>query len=83
MTIQEAAVSDRKYINLLEGLSLLKYEADKDRLVYYGKNNMPYYGEKYCLVHPLWSSKRVNKLTATLHGIYKPLSVFDVSKMNS
>lgn len=40
MTIQEAAVSDRKYINLLEGLSLLKYEADKDRLVYYGKNNM-------------------------------------------
>ena len=40
MTIQEAAVSDRKYINLLEGLSFLKYEADKDRLVYYGKNNM-------------------------------------------
>ena len=40
------------------------------------------YGEKYCLVHPLWSSQRIKKLTATLTGIYKPLSVFDVSKMN-
>lgn len=40
------------------------------------------YGDKYCLVHPLWASHRVKKLTATLPGIYKPLSVFDVSKMN-
>ena len=39
-TLEEATVTDRKYINVLEGLSLMKYEADKDRLVYYGKNNM-------------------------------------------
>lgn len=39
-TIEEAVVTDRKYLNVLEGLSILKYEADKDRLVYYGKNNM-------------------------------------------
>ena len=36
----EAAVSDRRYINVLEGLSLLKYDAEKDRLVYYGKKDM-------------------------------------------
>lgn len=39
-TLEEATVTDRKYLNALEGLSILKYEADKDRLVYYGKNNM-------------------------------------------
>lgn len=39
-TLEEATVTDRKYNNALEGLSILKYEADKDRLVYYGKNNM-------------------------------------------
>lgn len=39
-TLEEATVTDKKYINVLEGLSVLKYEADKDRLVYYGKNNM-------------------------------------------
>jgi hypothetical protein len=39
-TLEEATVTDQKYNNVLEGLSLLKYEADKDRLVYYGKNNM-------------------------------------------
>lgn len=39
-TLEEATVTDRKYLNVLEGLSLMKYEADKDRLVYYGKNNM-------------------------------------------
>lgn len=39
-TLEEATVTDRKYLNVLEGLSLLKYEEDKDRLVYYGKNNM-------------------------------------------
>lgn len=38
--IEEANVTDRKYLNVLEGLQLFKYEADKDRLVYYGKNNM-------------------------------------------
>lgn len=36
----EAAVSDIRYKNVLEGLSIMKYEADKDRFVYYGKNNM-------------------------------------------
>lgn len=39
-TIEEAIVTDRKYLNVLEGLSLMKYDPDKDRLVYYGKNNM-------------------------------------------
>ena len=39
-TLEEATVTDQKYNNVLEGLSVLKYEADKDRLVYYGKNNM-------------------------------------------
>jgi hypothetical protein len=39
-TLEEATVTDQKYNNVLEGLALLKYEADKDRLVYYGKNNM-------------------------------------------
>lgn len=38
--IEEAVVTDRKYLNVLEGLSLMKYDPDKDRLVYYGKNNM-------------------------------------------
>lgn len=41
------------------------------------------YGENYCLVHPLWSSKRISKLTGSLVGTYKALSVFDVSKMNN
>ena len=39
-SITEANVTDRKYLNVLEGLETLKYEADKNRLVYYGKNNM-------------------------------------------
>jgi hypothetical protein len=39
-SVMEAAVSDRRYINVLEGLSLLNYDADKDRLVYYGKKDM-------------------------------------------
>lgn len=38
--LKEAKVTDRRYLNVLEGLSLMKYEEDKDRLVYYGKNNM-------------------------------------------
>lgn len=38
--LKEAKVTDRRYLNVLEGLSIMKYEADKDRLVYYGKNNM-------------------------------------------
>ena len=41
------------------------------------------YGENYCLVHPLWSSKRIGKFTGSLPGIYKALSVFDISKKNS
>ena len=39
-TIEEANVTNTKYLNVLEGLKLFKYESDKDRLVYYGKNNM-------------------------------------------
>ena len=39
-TLTEANVTDRCYLNVLEGLSVMKYEADKDRLVYYGKNDM-------------------------------------------
>lgn len=39
-TIEEAHVTNRQYLNVLEGLKLMKYESDKDRLVYYGKNNM-------------------------------------------
>lgn len=39
-SLQEATVTDKRYNNVLEGLKLMQYEADKDRLVYYGKNNM-------------------------------------------
>ena len=39
-TLTEAKVTDRKYLNVLEGLKLFKYDSDKDRLVYHGKNNM-------------------------------------------
>ena len=39
-SVMEAAVSDRRYMNVLEGLALLNYDADKDRLVYYGKKDM-------------------------------------------
>lgn len=42
----------------------------------------PYDGENYCLVHPLWSSKMVSRLTGSLPDVYKALSVFDISKMN-
>jgi hypothetical protein len=38
--LKEANVTDRRYLNVLEGLSLMKYEADKNRFVYYGKNDM-------------------------------------------
>jgi len=38
--LKEAKVTDRRYLNVLEGLSLMKYEEDKNRFVYYGKNNM-------------------------------------------
>lgn len=39
------------------------------------------YGEKFVLIHPLWSKKYVNKLIGKLNGIYKPLSVFGLSKI--
>ena len=39
-SIMEAAVSDRRYINVLEGLVLFNYDNDKDTLVYYGKKDM-------------------------------------------
>ena len=37
------------------------------------------YGEKYILVHPLWSEKYVNKLRGRLNGVYKPISIFGLS----
>jgi hypothetical protein len=40
------------------------------------------YGETYCLVHPLWSVKKINKLIGSLPGHYKAISVFDISKLN-
>ena len=41
------------------------------------------YGEKYCLIHPLWSQKKINKLIGGLPGQYRPISVFDISKLNN
>ena len=41
------------------------------------------YGENFCLVHPLWSPKRINKLVGSLPGHYKAISVFDISKLNN
>lgn len=39
-TITEARVSNTQYLNVLEGLKLMNYDAENDRLVYFGKNNM-------------------------------------------
>ena len=39
-SLTEAQVTDRQYLNVLEGLKLFKYDSDKDSLVYHGKNNM-------------------------------------------
>lgn len=39
-SIIEASVSDRRYINVLEGLILFNYDSDKNSLVYYGKKDM-------------------------------------------
>lgn len=41
------------------------------------------YGENYCLVHPLWSAKKINKLISSLSGQYKTISIFDISKLNN
>ena len=40
------------------------------------------YGEKFILVHPLWSEKHVNKIIGTLNGVYyKPISIFGLSNL--
>ncbi len=40
------------------------------------------YGEKFILIHPLWSDKYINKLKGRLNGFYKPISIFGLSKLN-
>lgn len=40
------------------------------------------FGERFCLVHPLWSKNYVNKLLKELGGIQKVLSAFDITKFN-
>ena len=40
------------------------------------------YGDKYVLIHPLWSEKHINKLIGRLNGVYKPLSIFGLSIIN-
>jgi hypothetical protein len=40
------------------------------------------YGEKFILIHPLWSEKYVNKLKGRLSGFYKSISIFGLSNMN-
>lgn len=37
------------------------------------------YGEKFCLIHPLWSQQYIHKLIGTKKGICHQLSVFDIS----
>lgn len=70
------------YINITINNVLLKHgytvESCKGTLI-----GMDPYGENYCLVHPLWSSKSISKFTGPLPGTYKALSVFDISKMNN
>ncbi len=39
------------------------------------------YGEKFILIHPLWSEKYVNKLKGRLSGFYKPISIFGLSNL--
>ena len=39
-SVIEAAVSDRRYINVLEGLVLFNYDNEKESLIYQGKKNM-------------------------------------------
>jgi hypothetical protein len=57
-----------------------KYTVEKFNDTLIGVNP---YGETYCLVHPLWSVKKINKLIGSLPGHYKAISVFDISKLNN
>ena len=42
------------------------------------------YGEKFFLIHPLWSEKYVENLKRRLKGEYnKPISIFGLSNLNS
>ncbi len=38
-------------------------------------------GRRYCIVHPLWSSSKVNELLSELGNQAKAISVFDISKL--
>lgn len=40
------------------------------------------YGEKFIIIHPLWSEKYTNKLRGKLNGIYRPISIFGLSFLN-
>ncbi len=68
------------YINVTVNNVLLKhgYTVERCKGTLIGTDP---YGENYCLVHPLWSSGRISKLTGSLPNVYKALSVFDISKM--
>ena len=41
------------------------------------------YGDKYVLVHPLWSEKHVESLIQKIGREYKPLSVFEITKLEA
>ena len=43
--------------------------------------NAPY-GDRYVLVHPLWSEKQVDSLIQRIGKEYKPLSVFGITKLS-
>lgn len=38
-------------------------------------------GRRYCIVHPLWSKKRVREIIDGITGIVQPISIFDISKL--
>lgn len=38
-------------------------------------------GRGYCIVHPLWSKKRVKEIIDGITGIVQPISIFDISKL--
>lgn len=41
------------------------------------------YGEKFILIHPLWSERYINKLRGKLNGVYQSISIFGLSNLNS
>lgn len=49
------------------------------------KNNLitgtDQFGNRYCIVHPLWSKKRVRAIIDGMTGNVQPISVYDISKL--